>query len=118
MTPTHPRVRGVIDLSGMLLAIAGAGAKAAYKKLRPKRRGAFLTRRPGPESPMWNAFAVTLNEELKPHGSKVRLARYLGIPKQRLSDFLAGKSRMPDAEVTLQLLCWLAEKRTGRDISV
>jgi hypothetical protein len=26
------------------------------------------------------------------------LARYLGIPKQRLTDFLKGGRRMPDAE--------------------
>jgi hypothetical protein len=67
---------------------------------------------------MWNQCRIALRAELKPYGSKVRLARYLGVPKQRLSDFLAGHRRMPDAELTLQLLYWLAAKRTGKDLSL
>jgi hypothetical protein len=46
------------------------------------------------------------------------LARYLGIPKQRLTDFLKGGRRMPDAETMLQMMEWLAQKRTGLDLSL
>ena len=60
-------------------------------------------------------FAVLVRAELAPHGAKARLARYLGIPRQRLNDFLTGRSRLPDAELTLRLLHWLAENRAGRD---
>jgi len=67
---------------------------------------------------MWNACAAMLRKELKPHGSKVRLARYLGIPKQRVSDFLRNGSRMPEAETLLQILNWLAQKQAGRDLSL
>lgn len=103
----------------MLLAEqAGAAAKNAGKEMRPRRRGSFRTRRPGVETPLWNACAALLREELKPLGAKVRLARYLGIPKQRLNDFLTGRSRLPDAELTLQTLNWLAQKRAGRDLSL
>jgi hypothetical protein len=67
---------------------------------------------------MWNLFVELLRSELKVYGSKVRLARYLGIPKQRLNDFLQGRQRLPDAELTLQMLAWLASRRAGRDRSL
>jgi hypothetical protein len=67
---------------------------------------------------MWNACAEVLRVELKPHGAKVRLARYLGIPKQRVSDYLKNGSRMPDAEMLLRMLSWLAHKQAGQDISL
>ncbi len=67
---------------------------------------------------MWNACAAMLREELKPYGSKVRLARYLGIPKQRITDYLKNNSRMPEAETLLLILNWLAQKQSGRDLSL
>ncbi len=88
------------------------------RALRPGRRGAYATRRPGGDSPMWNVCAALLRAELAPYGAKVRLARYLGVPRQRLDDFLIGRRRLPDAELTLLMLHWLAEKRAGRDVSL
>src|SRR6266542_3123251 len=73
---------------------------------------------PAGDSPMWNICAALLREELRPLGAKVRLARYLGIPKQRITNFLTGHNRLPDAELTLQMLNWLAQKRAGRDLSI
>ncbi len=67
---------------------------------------------------MWNACVALLREQLRPLGSKARLARYLGVPRQRLQDFLTANSRLPDAELTLLMLNWLAEKRAGRDPSI
>ena len=118
MIPTHPRLRGCLALSEILFEAGEIGLRELQKRLRPKRKGSYRTRRPGLDSPMWNVCVHALASELKPYGSKVRLARYLGIPKQRLSNFLAGRSRMPDAELTLQLLYWLSEKKAGRDISL
>jgi len=118
MTPTHPKLELWLDLGALLADAAEAGAKQMKKQFRPKRRGSYLTRRPGVDTVMWNACAALLREELKPHGSKVRLARYLGIPKQRLSDYVKGGRRMPDAEATLQMLNWLAHKRAGRDLAL
>lgn len=66
---------------------------------------------------MWNVCATLLRRALKPYGSKARLARYLGIPRQRLQDFLNARSRLPDAELTLRMLHWLTELRAGRDLS-
>jgi hypothetical protein len=107
-----------MEVGGLLAEIAEGSAKALRKQTRPRRRGSYETRRPGEETLMWNACAAMLRDELKPYGSKVRLARYLGIPKQRLTDYLKGLRRMPDAETTLQMLNWLAQKRAGRDLSL
>ena len=114
----HPRLKLWMDLGALLAEAAEAGAKHMKKQLKPRRRGSYLTRRPGQETPMWNACAALLRDQLSPHGSKVRLARYLGIPKQRLSDYLKNGSRMPEAETLLQILNWLANKQAGKDLSL
>ncbi|MBI5424037.1 MAG: hypothetical protein HZA32_08100 [Opitutae bacterium] len=90
----------------------------ARKHARRRRTASYSTVRPGPATPLWNLLAEHLRRELHPIGAKVRLARYLGVPKQRLHNFLKGGDRMPDAELTLRLLHWLAEKRGGRDLSL
>jgi hypothetical protein len=107
-----------MDLAEVLTEAAEEGLKHAEKLAKPRRRGTYRTLRPGSGTPMWNACAQLLRAELKPYGSKVRLARYLGIPKQRVTDFLRNGSRMPDAEILLRVLHWLAAKRSGRDLSL
>jgi len=99
-------------------AAAATASKRIQRALRPRRHKAYKTRKPGFATPMWNVCAVMIKMELKPYGAKVRLARYLGIPRQRLQDFLNGRSRLPDAELTLRLLHWLAAKRGGKDHSI
>lgn len=90
----------------------------AHGHARPRRWQSYHTVRPGSATPLWNILAAQVRVELAPYGAKSRLARYLGIPRQRLNDFLAGHSRMPDAELTLRMLHWLAGKRAGRDLSL
>lgn len=107
-----------MDLAEILMEAADSGLKQAEKLMRPRRRGSYRTLRPGAGTPMWNACVQLLRVELKPYGTKVRLARYLGIPKQRVTDFLRNGSRMPDAETLLRVLHWLAAKRSGRDLSL
>jgi hypothetical protein len=116
--PIHPRIKVWLDLGGFLYDAAELAAQSAKRLLSERRRGSYATRRPGAETPLWNICAEQLRIELKPVGSKVRLARFLGIPKQRLNDFLKSNDRLPDAELTLQLLNWLAQKRAGRDLSL
>ena len=118
MFPVHPRIKFALQFSRLLFEAAEISAQALRKNLRPRRKGSYATRRPGLDTPLWNLCAMALRAELKPYGAKVRLARYLGISKQRVSDFLAGRRRMPDAELTLHLLYWLAEKKAGRDPSM
>lgn len=105
-------------LGDMLAEVAVAGAQAVKDGPKPRRGQGYRTRRPGEDTPLWNVCAGLLREELKPFGAKARLARYLGLPRQRLNDFLKQGSRAPDAETLLQMLTWLAAKRDGRDPSV
>jgi len=107
-----------LELSEGLAIAASTGAHRAHAALRPRRTKAYKTRRPGAESPMWNVCASMLRQALKPYGSKARLARHLAVPRQRLNDFLTGRSRLPDAELTLRMLHWLTEQRAGRDPSL
>lgn len=117
-TYIHPRLKLWFDLGGLLYDAAEAAARSAKSAVRQRRSGSYLTRRPGAESPLWNICADLLRAELHVRGSKVRLARMIGVPKQRLNDFLKANDRLPDAELTLQLLNWLAQKRAGRDLSL
>lgn len=116
--PIHPRIKLWLDLGGLLYDAAEAAAKETTKAVRPRRRGSYVTRRPGVDTPLWNICADLLLAELQLHGAKARLARFLGIPRQRLQDFLRGRTRLPDAELTLQMLTWLAQQRAGRDLSL
>lgn len=118
MKDLHPRLAVWADIGGALFAAGERLAEEASKNLRTKRWQSYATVRPGPATPFWNIFQAQMRTELSGYGAKVRLARYLGVPRQRLNDFLTGRSRMPDAELTLRMLHWLAEKRTGRDLSM
>jgi hypothetical protein len=112
----HPRLRPWSDLCGVLVEIAeAAGGSLARATARPSRNDRNRVRRPGPTTPLWNACADLIHAELRTKNAKVLLARYLGIPKQRLTDFVVTRTRLPDAELALQLLTWVAEKRAGRD---
>jgi hypothetical protein len=121
MISLHPRLRFWTELAELLLMIGEANVRAYWPapgNPTRRRKRPYKTIRPGPRTPMWNLCCTILRNELRPWGSKVRLARYLGIPKQRISDFLAGRRRMPDAETMLQMLHWAAAKRAGKDHSI
>jgi hypothetical protein len=113
--PIDPRIKLWLDLSSALAVAASTGACRVQSALRRRRPGSYRTRRPGADSPMWNVCAKLLRVQLRPYGSKARLARYLGVPRQRLNDFLTGRSRLPDAELMLRMLHWLNERANGRD---
>lgn len=113
----HPRIELWLTLSHALAVAAETGVRRAHAALRRRRKGSYRARRPGAESPLWNVCARLLRDELTAYGSKARLARYLGVPKQRLNDFLTGRNRLPDAEVMLRMLHWLGERTEGRDPS-
>ena len=104
-----------IRLNYLLYDATVAMAQHASKAFRisGRRRGG-RTLRPGPETPLWNELRGQLRLHLKKRGEQVRLARVLGLPRQRVNDFVTGGGKMPDAERTLQLLTWLAAARQGR----
>ena len=110
----HPNFEGVLLVLDLFKEGAVAASEAARRKLartRGQRRG--LTLRSGAETPLWNILAGALNAECKTHGAKAALARCVGLPRQRMHDFLrgGGGGAMPDAERTLMLLQWLAGRR-------
>ena len=124
--PLHPAARPVVELIGILGAAAEIAArKAARSTFRASdrreghRRIAATDANPAGESPtpMWDALADQLHLALQKRGAKARLARLLGVPRQRVSDFVKGR-RLPDAETTLRMLHWLAELHAGRDSSL
>ncbi len=115
--PGKSYAENLITQMGEIAAFATeAAARQAVRKLRP-RRTKTPSRQPGPDSPMWNLLQTQLREALRDHGAKTRLARHLGLPKQRLSDFTTGNRRIPDGETTLRILHWLTERQQGRDPS-
>jgi hypothetical protein len=118
MTPIHPRLKPLIALADVLAAAAEAGATRVQKKLSARRTRPGYVRQPGADTPMWNALGARLRDHTRSYGSQARLARYLGVPRQRLHNFIVGRSRLPDAELTLRLLHWLTEADSGRDPSL
>ena len=96
---------------------ANVGYLRAQAKLRSKSPGG-LARRPGAQTPLWNVLAKQVRHAAQPFGTKARLARYLGLPRQRLTEYLSSRRRLPDAEVTLRLIHWLETLKDGRDVTL
>ncbi len=106
------------SLAAGLAEAAQASAKAAMRakaKRRPRTtRGATV--RPGPLTPLWNELAKTARQLMQRRGEKANLARFLGVPRQRVHQYIMEQSAAPDAERTLLLLAWVHARQTGRTI--
>ena len=119
----NARLPPQIDLpAGLALALfeaAAASARAAAGRLqRPTvRHHPQTTLRPGPSTPLWNELAKQARGLLRKRGERAKLARLLGIPRQRITEYLRGGRRCPDAERTLLLLCWVARRQRGGDLA-
>ncbi|HVU23267.1 MAG TPA: hypothetical protein VHE13_04020 [Opitutus sp.] len=111
----HPRLRALEPLAIAFDAAASAAVRAGKKAARRPRRRSGGTLTPGPETPLWNELAADCAAYLAKRGDKARLARVLGLPRQRVHQLLVARSACADAERTLQLLLWLARQRQGRD---
>jgi hypothetical protein len=106
-------------------ALATALAEAAVKSLRataklaPSARASLrgATLKPGRTTPLWNELAAAVQTQLARRGEKARLARLLGLPRQRVHDLLRARKHLPDAERTLLLLIWLQARSEGRDLA-
>jgi hypothetical protein len=116
----------LIVTSELLLLLFEGAEKAAYvtaerirKRRRPApRRGVGRTLRPGAQTPLWNILVNAALRYLGKYGSKARLARYLGLPRQRMQDCLKSRQASLDAERALRLLCWVAAREKGWDPSL
>lgn len=87
------------------------GARKLRRPQPPDPRGRIL--RPGQETPRWNRLAATALKLLRRRGDKAKLARTLGISRQRLHLLLTARTACPDAERTLRLLEWVEERERG-----
>lgn len=99
--------------------------EAAVKSIRQKIKQSVRDRRPqrghtikpGAATPLWNELAGAVRAQLVRRGEKAKLARILGLPRQRLQEFLRERRALPDAERTLLLLVWLQARHEGRDLA-
>ena len=110
----HPRLALLEGLAEGLVYAAQETARAGrktYKDYTRISRGATL--RPGSETPLWNELAAEARRLIRGYGEKANLARYLGLPRQRVHQYLMDKSAGPDAERTLLLLAWVHARRSG-----
>ena len=100
-------------------AVGRAAALSIKKARRPApRRGVGRTLRPGINTPVWNELVRQTVPLLAKYGSKVKLARFLGLPRQRMQDCLKARHAALDAERTLLLLCWVSARQQGRDLMI
>lgn len=112
-------------LGDAVFDLAEAAAKVARERARRRRKARVrasnaATRRgwslhPGRGTPLWNELVRQVAPHLRRRGSKAQLARFLGLPRQRLQDALKAKQSMLDGERTLLLLAWLTARRHGQE---
>ena len=57
-------------------------------------------------SPLFDRLLARVKRATSRYGEKSNLARYMGIPPQRVNDWFAGYT-LPNGETTLQLLEWV-----------
>lgn len=114
----HPRLDLPSALVEAVVAASASMVSSAFKAAtRPPRRRGGETLRPGAGTPLWNALTAQLRPLLKVRGAKANLARILGVPRQTVSMWVTSRTRMPDAERTLQLIAWLIAMREGKPTS-
>jgi hypothetical protein len=113
--PIHvdPRLRALGDICDGLGEIVRLGIKAAHKVYKARtRRSRGGTLRPGTDTPLWNAVAAEARRLTRPYGSKAKLGRHLGLPRQRIHEYIKANSAAPDAERALELLLWIGRNRS------
>ena len=98
-------------LDGIILLADISGRKLAGTPVK-ERRGSTL--RPGDGTPLWNALRKHVRPLIRRRGEQVKLARILGLPRQRVNEYFTRAHHMPDAERTLQILAWLVAVRRGQ----
>lgn len=112
---TAAAVGSLPDLVAELLRAGAEHMRSAGRRKKPDRRpGRFTTLRPGPETPVWNQLVRHAAPYLRKRGDKVRLARLLGLSRQRLHQLLVARTACADAERTLLLVAWVHARRAGQ----
>lgn len=116
MSTIAAAVGSLPDLVGVLLKAGVEHMQAIGRRKKPDRRqGRFTTLRPGPDTPIWNQLVKHAAPFLRKRGDKVKLARLLGVSRQRLHQMLVERSACADAERTLLLVAWVHARRSGQE---
>lgn len=114
MSPTDQFPRPLDQVAELFEMLAGAAVEQARElheqRTRSQHKRQSVSRRPGPDTPLWNALIAAVRPHLVKRGSKSNLARILGVPRQRIYDTITRPTVMPDAETALHLLLWLANQ--------
>jgi hypothetical protein len=113
--PRQLEISAALSVALMSAAVKSA-RHAARATNRARRAGGGQTLKPGPDTPLWNELSAAVSEQLTRYGEKARLARVLGLPRQRVHDLLRTRRHLPDAERTLLLLAWLHARSRGSDL--
>jgi hypothetical protein len=109
----------IINESLVELARASARrAQQAAKKRQRLRVRRWQALRPGVDTPLWNALAGAVRAQLKRRGEKSRLARLLGLSRQRLHLLIVAQTAYPDAERALLLQVWLQTRLLSRELAL
>jgi len=98
--------------SATVEAVRALQRRRAVRPRNPLRRAARprdLRRRAA--TPLWDDLAAVARSRLTRYGDQAHLARLLGVPRQRVHEYLVTRTARPDAEETLRLLAWLASDR-------
>jgi hypothetical protein len=107
-----PRLRlPALLMEGLSEAARDSARRLARSHHESTRRNVGSTVRPGPNTPLWNALVAEVRPLIKRHGEQAVLGRLLGLPRQRVHEFIVQRGRMPDAERTLLLMEWLAVRK-------
>lgn len=116
----HPKLELPAALALALWDGAAQTARAAVKAIETRearRTGRGRTLRPGRATPLWNELVAAARPWLDRRGAKAQLARILGVPRQRVHECLKANSACLDAERALLLLCWIAAREQGRELT-
>ena len=119
LTPMPASLAIPAELMLILFKAAAESLRAAHRSGRPDqpRRRVGRTLRPGAETPLWNELVRQTLPDLRKRGEKVKLARMLGVPRQRVHEFVRARNACADAERALLLLCWVARRKQGRELT-
>lgn len=104
----------IYNLAAYLLEETWNSLRKEEHTKKPERRARpGYTLKPGPDTPVWNELVRQAAPYLRKRGDKVRLARLLGVPRQRIHQLLVARNACADAERTLLLAAWVHAKRKG-----
>ncbi|MDO8542466.1 MAG: hypothetical protein Q7S40_18655 [Opitutaceae bacterium] len=94
-------------MTAPVIAVADAAYEAARKRRQRAQPARGATLKAGRDTPRWNQLADEIAKCLRRRGDKSKLARALGISRQRLHLLIVARTAFPDAERALQLQAWL-----------